>query len=98
MELLREAGAREIHFRLGAPPVRFPCFYGIDTPKHSELLAQNMTIREIQDFLRVDSLGFLSIPALKQALGHNCCTACFDGTYHDPCAQALGNPERSYEP
>ena len=100
IELLRDAGAAEIHMRIGSPPVRFPCFYGIDTPKRKELLAQKMTAAEMSEFLKADSLGFLSQENLVKAMGEslkkeksNCgfCTSCFTGDYQDSCAQSLGH-------
>ncbi|WP_186648875.1 amidophosphoribosyltransferase [Fluviispira vulneris] len=68
IELLREAGAKEVHMRISSPPVRYPCFYGIDTPKRKELLAQRMTPNEMNDYLKSDSLGFLSEESLLSVM------------------------------
>lgn len=92
VELLRDAGAREVHLRVGSPPVRFSCYYGIDTPEREDLLAQKMTLAEMSDFLQVDSLGFLSNDALRRILGKGFCQSCFTGNYPDSFAQKLGNP------
>ncbi len=62
--LLRDAGAREVHFRLASPPVRHPCFYGIDMPSQQELIASNKTVDEIRDYLRVESIGYLSLEGM----------------------------------
>ena len=61
IEELREAGAKEIHMRISCPPIKSPCFYGIDFPSTGELIAHNKTVQEIADFIKVDSLGFLSL-------------------------------------
>lgn len=81
---LREAGAKEIHLRVSAPPVRFPCFYGIDFPTSAELIAHQKTPQEIADFLRIDSIGYLSVPGLLGCVSRppsHYCTACFSGRY-----------------
>ena len=59
--LLREAGATEVHFRVSSPPYRWPCFYGLDTGKRSDLLAADMSVGEIADYLGVDSLAYLDL-------------------------------------
>jgi amidophosphoribosyltransferase len=84
IKILRSFGARQIHLRISSPPVKFPCFYGIDTPTRSELIASTHTIEEIERFLGVDSLGYLSIEAmLKSVKGtkDEFCISCFDGSY-----------------
>lgn len=102
VELLREAGAKEIHLRIGSPMVKFPCFYGIDTPKRKELLAQKMDLLEMKEFLKVDSLDFLHQDQLIQVMRQTLpvppaaarthpkagwCVSCFDGIYQDLEAQ-----------
>ena len=67
--MLREAGAAEVHFRVSSPPYRWPCFYGIDTGKRSELLAADMSVGEIRDYLGVDSLAYLDLDRLVAATG-----------------------------
>lgn len=88
IELLREAGAREIHVRISCPPIRFPCFYGVDTSAgRSELIAARMSKDEIRRHIGADSLEFLTLRNLVKAVGlpkHNFCTACFDNDYPIP--------------
>lgn len=81
--LLREGGAREIHFRISSPPIRFPCFFGIDTPVQKELIASTHTIQQIKDKVGADSLGYLSLKGLLSCVKNpeNYCTACFTGKY-----------------
>ena len=80
---LREAGAREIHLRITSPPVTHSCFYGIDTPNRSNLIAANMTVEEMRDYIGCDSLEFLNIDKMLDAVEEpfNFCKACFDGDY-----------------
>lgn len=85
--LLREAGATEVHFRVSSPPYRWPCFYGLDTGKRSDLLAADMSVGEIADYLGVDSLAYLDLDRLLGAVGSaadSFCTACFSGDYPVP--------------
>ena len=70
INMLREAGAQEIHMRITAPPIKYPDFYGIDTPIQEQLLAANNSIEEICDFLKADSINFLSVNGLYKAMGH----------------------------
>jgi amidophosphoribosyltransferase len=82
VENLRKAGAKEVHFRISSPPIRFSCRYGIDTPTNEELIANTNALDEIQDTIGVDSLAYLSLEGLKKAVGGDgFCTACFDGDY-----------------
>ena len=85
--LLRRGGAKEIHLRICAPPIMFPCYLGIDLATRRELLAANMTVDEIRRFLGVDSLGYLSHEGLIRAIGlprDRFCMACFTGDYPIP--------------
>ena len=85
--MLREAGATEVHFRVSSPPYRWPCFYGLDTGKRSELLAADMSVGEIADYLGVDSLAYLELDRVLNATGspaEGFCTACFSGDYPVP--------------
>ncbi len=87
VEMVRQAGAREVHLRIASPPTRHSCFYGIDTPTEEELLANRMDIAEMARALGVDSLAFLSLEGLYQALGRARdahCDACFSGEYPVP--------------
>ncbi|MBW3555563.1 MAG: amidophosphoribosyltransferase [Actinobacteria bacterium] len=84
VRMLREAGAAEVHFRVMSPPYRWPCFYGMDTGTRAELLAANMTVGEIQDYLGVDTLAYLTIDNLQAAVGApgaGFCSACLTGEY-----------------
>lgn len=83
IEELREVGAKEIHMRISCPPIKSPCFYGIDFPSSGELIAHNKTVQEIADFIKVDSLGFLSLEGMLSVMkeGQNFCSACFTGKY-----------------
>ena len=67
--MIRAAGAREVHLRLGSPPITGPCHYGIDTPTREELIAATHSIEEIRQFLGVDSLGYLSLDGMLQRGG-----------------------------
>ena len=83
-QMLREAGAVEVHLRISAPPVMWSCFYGIDTGVRSELLAANLELDEIRDYLNVDSIAYLSLDRLIAATGtpqSGFCDACFTGDY-----------------
>lgn len=86
VNLLREAGAKEVHFRLASPPVRFPCYYGIDMPTREELIASEMSPEEIGKTLGVDSLGYLSLEGMMEGVDPEgtFCAACFSGEYPAP--------------
>ncbi|MEX2583330.1 MAG: amidophosphoribosyltransferase [Gemmatimonadota bacterium] len=86
VNLLREAGATEVHFRLASPPVRHPCYYGIDMPTRGELIAAERSPEEIREKLRVDSLGYLSLEGMLACVdeGGTFCSACFSGDYPAP--------------
>jgi amidophosphoribosyltransferase len=87
VELLRRAGAREVHVRISAPPIYHPCFYGIDTSVETELIASTHSEDEIRAFIGADSLGYLSIRGVLAALDlpyERFCFACFDGKYPEP--------------
>jgi amidophosphoribosyltransferase len=89
--MLREAGAREVHVRITSPPVRWPCFYGIDMPTRTELVASDLLTHEVASFIGADSLGYLSLEALLAAAAPagaagGLCSACFTGDYPIPVA------------
>ncbi|MEZ5321480.1 MAG: amidophosphoribosyltransferase [Microthrixaceae bacterium] len=87
VQMLREAGAAEVHLRISSPPYRWPCFYGMDTGTRSELLAANMEVSEIRDYLGVDTLAYLSLERLITATGApnaGFCTACLTNDYPVP--------------
>ncbi len=89
-EMILDAGAAEVHFRIASPPTAWPCFYGVDTPDREKLLAATMSIEEMQEHLAVDSLNFVSLDGLYRACGVETgrdsdspayCDACFSGEY-----------------
>jgi len=92
MGALRKAGAREVHLRVASPPIRHPCFFGIDFPNQHELVALNRTVEQIRDFLEVDSLAYLSLEGLLSCARHaadHYCAACFSGRYPVPVPGAV---------
>ena len=98
-EMVLDAGAREVHFRIASPPTAWPCFYGVDTPERSKLLASNMTEEEMERHLGVDSLRFISLDGLYRAVGEaegrdaaapQYCDACFSGDYPVEPADQMG--------
>jgi amidophosphoribosyltransferase len=87
VKLLRRAGAKEVHMRICAPPIRYPCFFGVDMASRWELIAAQKTIPEVRDFIGADSLGYMSIDGLIKAIGlprEMFCLACFTGDYPIP--------------
>jgi amidophosphoribosyltransferase len=92
VQMLREAGATEVHLRVSSPPYRWPCFYGMDTGRRSELLAADMSVGEIREYLGADSLAYLELPRLLAATGgppSSFCTACLSGIYPVPIVEEL---------
>ncbi|MFY9528587.1 MAG: amidophosphoribosyltransferase [Candidatus Acidiferrales bacterium] len=84
VRMVREAGAAEVHVRISCPPTISPCYYGVDTPTREELIASRHSIEEIQKFLEADSLGYLSLRSLREAVRdteNTFCTACYTGAY-----------------
>ncbi len=83
VKYLREAGAKEVHMRISCPPIKHPCFYGIDFPTKEELIASSRTTEDMKKLLGVDSLGFISLEGLLSPFDKpdNFCTACFSGNY-----------------
>jgi amidophosphoribosyltransferase len=82
--MVRNAGAREVHMRISCPPTISPCFYGVDTPQRSELIAATHTIEEIRKYLDADSVAYLSLEGLTSSVrggGQNYCTSCYTGEY-----------------
>ncbi|HDS85038.1 MAG TPA: amidophosphoribosyltransferase [Phycisphaerales bacterium] len=90
---LRMAGAKEVHMRVACPPVKHPCFYGVDFPTYGELLAnQKTTMEQIRDFLEVDSIGYLSLDGLLKSASlppDHYCTACWSGQYRIPVSTVV---------
>jgi amidophosphoribosyltransferase len=84
VKMVRAAGAREVHLRISCPPTVSPCFYGVDTPRRSELIAATHTLDEIRKYVGADSLGYLSLEGLLTAVGpqrQRYCTSCYTGQY-----------------
>ena len=97
VKMLRESGATEVHLRISSPPFKWPCFYGIDTPDRTELLAAIKSIDEICEFLDVDSLEYLTLEHLVEAIdapGAGFCDACLTGTYPVPVGVKVAITER----
>ncbi|MGH9559028.1 MAG: amidophosphoribosyltransferase [Bryobacteraceae bacterium] len=84
VRMVRGAGAREVHLRISCPPTVSPCFYGVDTPSLAELIAANNTVEEIRRFVEADSIAYLPLSSLREAVGdknHDYCYACYTGNY-----------------
>lgn len=83
VQMLRDAGAKEVHVRVACPPIKFPCFMGVDMASQAELIAANMTVDEISKYIGADSLAYLSVDGLMKALKaeDGYCNACFTGDY-----------------
>jgi amidophosphoribosyltransferase len=92
-KMFRNAGAKEIHVRISSPPITHPCFFGIDTPKRSELIASSHKLKEIQKFINATSLHYLTLNGLKKCMkgdAESFCYACFTGDYPIPFQMELG--------
>ena len=85
VRIVRDAGAKEVHMRISCPPTISPCFYGVDTPSRSHLIAANKSVEEIREYIGADSLAYLSLEGLRRAAGEGdpagYCTACYTGKY-----------------
>ncbi len=103
MQMVRDAGAKEVHFRIASPPTAWPCYYGVDTPDREKLLASRMTEEEMRKHIGVDSLKFISLDGLYRACGEESrnnaapqyCDACFSGEYPLIPADAIARGELS---
>ena len=89
VSLVRNAGAREVHLRITCPPVKAPCFYGVDMSTYKELIANKKSIEQIRDYLGADSLAYISLEGLAGALGLPICTACLYAEYHSEYVKKL---------
>jgi amidophosphoribosyltransferase len=102
LDVLRRAGASEVHLRISSPPMRHPCFMGVDIGSSKQLVAANRTVDEVRQFIGADSLAYLSIPGLMRAVGRGTidqfCRACFDGSYPVPVPQQLEMDKMRFEP
>lgn len=83
VRMLKDAGAKEVHFRVASPEIKFPCYYGIDTPNKEELISNNMSIEEVREYIEADSLAYLSVDDLTNAIGNdrNYALESFNGDY-----------------
>ena len=105
VEMMREAGATEVHFRVASPPTAHSCFYGVDTPERSKLLAARMQLEDMRQFIKADSLAFISIDGLYRAVGsanrnNACpqfCDACFTGDYPTSLTDLSVSEQRNAE-
>jgi amidophosphoribosyltransferase len=98
VNMLRGAGAREVHVRISSPPTIGPCYYGIDTPTREELVAHEHSVEEIRALIGADSLGYLSLPALRgvaRDLKRGFCDACFSNEYPVPVESDETEPQLS---
>jgi amidophosphoribosyltransferase len=104
--MMRDAGAREVHFRISSPPIAFPDFYGIDTPVRDKLLAARMDLESMREFMGADSLAFLSVAGIYRAMGFSERNArqpqftdhCFTGDYPTRLIDKDGEPEGQHLP
>ena len=91
VNMVRQAGAKEVHLRISCPPTVAPCFYGVDTPTKGQLIASTRSVEEIREFVGADSLGYLSLSGLLAACGDardtQFCTACYTNNYPIPVAE-----------
>ncbi len=93
VEMVREAGAREVHMRISCPPTVSPCYFGVDTPRKADLIAAQMSVEEVRRYIEADSLGYLSMEGMLASIGMNkdsACVACWSGDY--PINIAGGEP------
>ena len=93
VQMVREAGAKEVHLRISCPPTVSPCYYGVDTPRKADLIAAQMSVEEVRKYIEADSLGYLSLDGMMDAIGlakNSMCVACWDGKY--PTAVNGGEP------
>ena len=83
IKIIKSAGAKEVHVRIGSPQVKFSCYYGIDTPTNNELIANTKSLEEINDYIGADSIKHLKEEKLKKVIQEdkNYCFACFNGEY-----------------
>lgn len=99
LRMIRNSGAKEVHFRLGSPPITHSCYFGVDTPVRSNLLAAQQGVDDIRDYIGADSLAFLSIDGLKKVFGqasNSYCYGCFSGDYpEDICDSVTPQPTDS---
>ena len=97
VQMLRDAGAKEVHVRISSPPFLHPCYFGTDIPEHGQLIAHNRSVEEIQNLIGADSLGYLKMERLSEmAEGRSICKGCFTGNY--PLKPPREDIRGNYEP
>jgi amidophosphoribosyltransferase len=92
VSLIRQAGVKEVHMRIASPPIRHPCFMGVDMATRQELIADHKSVDEIAAYIGVDSLGHLSLEGLEEVVGPGAaghCRACFTGRYPVPVSDEM---------
>ena len=98
VQMMRDAGAREVHFRISSPPIAHPDFYGIDTPERDSLLAARMSLEEMRAFMGADSLAFLSVDGIYRAMGYaardNARPAIYRPLFYRGLSDPAGRPRR----
>jgi amidophosphoribosyltransferase len=94
VRMVRDAGAKEVHVRITCPPLKAPCFYGVDMKSYSELIAHGKSVSEVAKFLGADSLGHLSLEGLRKAIGLPICTGCLNEDYITPVARRLARERK----
>jgi amidophosphoribosyltransferase len=98
VQMVREAGAKEVHMRVSCPPTVSPCYYGVDTPRKADLIAAQMSVEEVRRFIEADSLGYLSMEGMLEAIGlekNSACVACWNGKYPTPVANGTPTIDNS---
>ncbi len=98
VQMVREAGAKEVHMRISCPPTVSPCYYGVDTPRKAELIAAQMSVEEVRRYIEADSLGYLSLTGMLEAIGLEesaSCVACWNGNYPTAVANAAPTIDNS---
>ncbi len=98
VQMVREAGAKEVHMRISCPPTVSPCYYGVDTPRKADLIAAQMSVDEVRRYIEADSLGYLSMEGMLKAIGFEpdaVCVACWNGKYPTAVAHAVPTIDNS---
>jgi amidophosphoribosyltransferase len=98
VQMVREAGAKEVHVRISCPPTISPCYYGVDTPLKADLIAAQLSVDEVCKFIEADTLGYLSLEGMLESIGidqEQSCTACWRGKYPTPIANGQPTVENS---
>ena len=95
IQLLREAGAKEVHMRIAAPPISNPCFYGVDVSTYDELISARHTVEEVREMINADSLNFISVEGILKACDRTkMCISCFTGKYPTYVYQDLSDANK----